>query len=107
MVWSKESRQSRDYGPEWEKLRPKVIARAKGMCEECARQGRTAPGKDVDHITSRAKAKVLRWSRAKTEALSNLQYLCRPCHKKKSAEETGKVYREPRPAIGLDGWPVE
>jgi 5-methylcytosine-specific restriction endonuclease McrA len=64
-------------------------------------------GRDVDHITSRAKAKVLRWSKAKTEALTNLQYLCRPCHKRKTAEETGKVYREPRPAIGLDGWPIE
>lgn len=107
MPWSKESRQSRDYGPEWEKARVKVIERAKGMCEECARQGRVSVGKDVDHIVSRAKAKVLRWSRAKTEALSNLQYLCRPCHKRKTAEETGKTYREARLAIGLDGYPIE
>lgn len=107
MPWSKESRQSRGYGAEWEKVRAKVIERAKGMCEECARQGRVAAGKDVDHITSRVKAKVLRWSTAKTEHPSNLQYLCTRCHDRKSAKETGRTYREPRPAIGLDGWPVE
>lgn len=106
MPWSKESRQSRGYGPEWEKARKQVIERAKGMCEECARQGRVGPGRDVDHIVSRAKAKVLRWSEARTEALSNLQYLCRTCHEEKTARETGRSY-QPKVATGLDGWPVE
>lgn len=107
MPWSKESRQSRGYGAAWTKTRAKVIERAKGLCEECKRNGRVTAGKDVDHVVSRAKAKVLGWSRARTEALANLQYLCRPCHLEKSAKETGRTYREPRPAIGEDGWPVE
>lgn len=107
MAWSKESRQSRGYGPEWTRLRTQVIERAKGMCEECARQGRVTMGRDVDHKVSKAKAKVLGWSKAKTESIANLQYLCVPCHKRKTAEETGRTYREPRPAIGLDGWPEE
>lgn len=107
MPWSKESRQSRGYGAEWTRLRAQVIARAKGMCEECARQGRVARGQDVDHITSRAKAKVLGWSVARTESLANLQYICRPCHLDKTAKETGRTYRAPRPAIGEDGYPIE
>ena len=107
MPWSKESRQSRGYGAEWEQVRAEVIARAKGMCEECARQGRVAMGKDVDHITSRAKAKVLGWSHARTENPRNLQYLCRPCHEAKTAQETGRTYRAPRPATGEDGYPIE
>lgn len=107
MPWSKESRQSRGYGAEWEKVRAKVIERAKGLCEECQRKGRVTRGKDVDHIVSRAQAEVLRWTEAKTEHPNNLQYLCRPCHLEKSAKETGRTYNEPRAATGLDGWPVE
>lgn len=107
MAWSKESRQSRGYGAEWEKVRRQVIERAKGLCEECARQGRVAQGRDVDHIVSKAKAKTLGWSQKKVDNLQNLQLLCHLCHQKKTAEETGRTYREPRPATGLDGWPVE
>lgn len=106
MAWSKESRHSRDYGPEWEKLRVVAIKRANHLCEECARHGRTTLGKDVDHIVSRAKAKTLRWPRSKTEHVSNLQYLCRDCHKAKTAEENGQTYR-PKVVIGEDGWPIE
>lgn len=107
MAWSKESRQSRGYGAEWEKVRSQVIERAKGLCEGCARQGRTTPGKEVDHKVPKAKAKVLGWSQAKTDHPNNLQYLCTPCHKRKTAEENGRTYNEPRPAIGLDGWAIE
>lgn len=107
MPWSKESRQSRGYDAEWDKVRKVVIERAKGMCEQCAKEGRVAQGKDVDHVVSKAKAKVLGWSRAKTDHPRNLQYLCRLCHDKKSAAETGRVYREPRPTFGEDGYPIE
>jgi 5-methylcytosine-specific restriction protein A len=107
MPWSKESRQSRGYGADWEKVRLVVIERAKGLCEKCAAEGKVAQGRDVDHIVSKAKAKAMRWSKAKTDHPSNLQYLCGPCHKRKSAEEEGRTYNEPRPRIGLDGYPVE
>jgi 5-methylcytosine-specific restriction protein A len=107
MAWSKESRQSRGYGPEWEAVRKVVIERAKGLCEKCAKEGRVTPGRDVDHIVNKAKAKAMRWSQAKMDHPSNLQYLCPPCHKRKTTEEKGHTYREPPPRIGLDGWPVE
>lgn len=106
MPWSKESRQDRGYGAEWAKIRKVVIERAKGMCEECARQGRVAMGKDVDHIVSRAKAKALRWTEAKTEGVANLQLLCVEHHKAKTAQEQGRTLK-PKVEIGLDGWPVE
>lgn len=107
MVWSKESRQSRGYGAEWEKVRQVVIKRAKGLCEKCQRNGRVVMGKDVDHVVSKAKAAAMRWSKARIDHPSNLQYICRPCHLEKTAKETGRTYREPTPEIGLDGWPVE
>lgn len=107
MVWSKESRQSRGYGADWEKVRLVVIERAKGLCERCQREGRVTAGKEVDHITSKAKARAMGWSQAKADHPRNLQFLCTPCHRKKTTEETGRTYREPRPTIGLDGYPVE
>lgn len=106
MAWSRESRQSRGYGAEWEKVRRVVIARAKGLCEECDRQGRVAMGRDVDHKVSKAKAARLGWHPSKIDHPSNLQFLCGPCHERKTAEETGRTYR-PKVEIGLDGWPVD
>lgn len=106
MPWSKESRQSRGYGAEWEKVRKLVIERAKGLCEKCDAEGRVARGRDVDHKVPKAQAKKLRWSDAKTDHPSNLWFLCKPCHDAKTAVENGQVYR-PRVEIGEDGWPVE
>lgn len=107
MAWSKESRQSRGYGAEWEKVRRVVIERAKGLCEKCQREGRVTAGKEVDHVVSKAKAKAMGWSQAKMDHPRNLQFLCTPCHERKTTEETGRTYREPRLAIGLDGYPIE
>lgn len=107
MAWSKESRQSRGYGPDWTKARKRVIERAKGMCENCARNGRVAMGRDVDHVVSKARAKVLGWTQARTDSIANLQYLCELCHKEKTAAEQGRMLKPAKVQIGLDGWPVE
>lgn len=107
MPWSNESRQSRGYGAEWEKVRKQVIARAKGLCEKCEREGKVAMGRDVDHVVSKAKAAALGWSQAKIDHPDNLQYLCTPCHKEKTAAEQGRTLRPPKVQIGLDGWPEE
>lgn len=104
MPWSKESRQSRGYGSQWVKIRKLVIERAKGLCEQCAKENRVAMGRDVDHVVSKAKALALRWKQDQIDALSNLQYLCGPCHDRKTTEENGGTYR-PKVEIGLDGWP--
>jgi len=106
MAWSKESRQSRGYGAEWEQVRKVVIKRAGGLCERCALKNRLALGKDVDHKTPKAKAKRMGWSEAKTDHPDNLWYICRNCHDRKTTEETGRTFR-PKVETGVDGWPKE
>lgn len=106
MTFSNESRHSRGYGTEWEKIRRLVIERDKGLCQACLAKGRVAMGRDVDHVVPKDKAKKLGWSDAQVNALSNLQYLCEPCHKAKTVKENGGVYR-PRPEIGVDGCPKD
>lgn len=106
MAWSKESRQSRGYGAQWEKIRKLAIERDKELCQPCQRKGRVSIGREVDHVVSKAKAAKLGWTKAQVDALSNLQCICTDCHKAKTAGETGKVYR-PKVQIGLDGCPKD
>lgn len=63
----------------WKKKRQLVINRAMGLCEACEREGRVTPGVEVDHI--------IPVSRGGDESLTNLQLLCVPCHRKKTANE--------------------
>lgn len=107
MVWGTLSRQARGYGKEWTALRKKVIERDKGLCQICLPKGRVHPGKDVDHKVSKARAKQLGWSKEQTEAMSNLWYVCREEHLKKTEEEQGKTKHAPKPQIGADGWPID
>lgn len=104
MAWSKESRQSRGYGAAWDRIRKVVMARDFGLCQPCRRRGLVTIATAVDHIISKAKAKTLRWSQARTDAESNLQAICQPCHDAKTEEEQGKVKRL-KTVPGADGWP--
>lgn len=104
--WGTKSRQERSYGAAWERLRKLTIARDKGLCQMCLKENRITPGKDVDHVVSRAEAKRRGWSEAATESLANTQYLCRSHHLAKTEEEQGKTKRPPKPTIGADGWPI-
>lgn len=106
MAWSKESRQSRGYGAEWERIRARVLKRDCGICQPCKKQGRIHAGTHVDHIVSKAKAAALGWTKEQIDAESNLQCINAECHKIKTIEETGKKYQPPV-KIGLDGWPVQ
>lgn len=69
----------RGYGGEWRKLREEVLDRDQGLCQECRRQGRITPGTDVDHIVPK--------SQGGSDAMTNLQVLCRDCHKRKTSRE--------------------
>lgn len=69
----------RGYGGEWRKLREEVLDRDQGLCQECKRQGRIMPGTDVDHIVPKAQGG--------SDSLSNLQVLCRECHRLKTKRE--------------------
>lgn len=106
MTWSKESRQSRGYGAAWDRIRKRVLERDCGLCQPCQRKGRVTLATAVDHIVSKAKAKLLRWSTARMDADENLQAICDPCHIAKTAEEQGKSAPQPKTTIGPDGWPI-
>lgn len=106
MAWGSKSRHERKYGAAWERLRKIVIERDKGLCQPCARKGLVTRFQAVDHIISRARAKQLGWSEARTENPSNCQAICEKCHSIKTEQEQGKTKHAPKPRIGADGWPI-
>lgn len=70
------SNKSPKLSGEWRKLR-NVIRQRSGM--RCQRCGVYDPNGEVDHILNRARGGL--------NHLSNLQFLCYPCHTAKTAEE--------------------
>jgi 5-methylcytosine-specific restriction protein A len=103
MAWSKESRQSRGYGKEWERTRTRILIRDAGICQPCLRQGRIHAGTHVDHIVSKAQAAKQGWTQAQVDDESNLQTINAECHKAKTVSDAG---HKVKPTIGPDGWPV-
>lgn len=97
MAWSKESRHKRGYGNAWDKLRKQILERDCGLCQVCATAGRVSIANAVDHIKPKTKGG--------TDAESNLQSICEPCHDIKTAADEGKTLR-PKVTIGADGWPI-
>jgi len=75
----KGTRHQRGYGATWERLRRVVIQRDSGLCQECLKHEDLTQGSDVDHITPK--------SQGGTDALDNLQLLCKSCHKRKTTDE--------------------
>lgn len=73
------SRHERGYGTDWDKLRRRILQRDRHLCQECLRQGRAVAAKTVDHIVPKA--------RGGTDDDYNLQSLCWPCHRSKTACE--------------------
>lgn len=108
MAWGTASRQSRGYGPAWDRKRKTILARDGGLCrcQQCRDSGAPLIASEVDHIISKAKAKSMGWSDARIEADSNLQSMHPDCHKRKTQEERGKRFT-PKQRIGEDGFPVE
>jgi 5-methylcytosine-specific restriction enzyme A len=106
MPWSNESRQSRGYGAEWEKIRKVVMERDKGLCQPSLREGKVVRATEVDHIVSKAKARQMGWSDEQINDPRNLQAISHEKHLEKTARETGRTYR-PKVRYGADGWPLE
>ncbi len=71
----------RGYGSPWRRLRKLIIKRDKGLCQSCLIKGLAQAGTHVDHITPK--------SQGGTNAMNNLQLLCKPCHQRKTAQEGG------------------
>ena len=80
-----ESSSKRGYGAFWQKLRLAVLERDDYLCVQCKAEGRVAPATDVDHILPK--------SYGGKDEMGNLQSLCKPCHKIKTAEEARVGYR--------------
>lgn len=83
----------RGYGREWRKLREIVLAR-EPLCRACRSRGHVTAAAEVDHITPKALGG--------TDAETNLQPLCAPCHRAKTAEDNRRMridasHHVPRP----------
>ncbi|CAN0622175.1 5-methylcytosine-specific restriction enzyme A [Burkholderia multivorans] len=77
------SRHQRGYDSKWVKLRKRILARDNGLCQVCRQAGRVTAASHVDHIVSKADGG--------TDAESNLQAICVPCHKAKTAGESARA----------------
>lgn len=97
MAWATTSRQSRGYGAAWDRLRKQILERDSYICQPCKRRAKIVIGNQVDHIKPKAQGG--------TDSEGNLEAICNDCHKAKTAQDNGKVYRS-KPRIGSDGWPL-
>ena len=78
-TWHRAPASQRGYGHDWVKLTKLVKRRDKGLCQECLRNGKYKPGRDVDHTVPKAQGG--------TDDPSNLELLCVPCHQRKTQRE--------------------
>jgi len=73
---------ARGYGWAWQKLRKRILERDCGLCCLCAKAGKVTLAVDVDHIVNKADGG--------DDRESNLQSLCRQCHREKTARESAR-----------------
>ena len=67
------------YPRNWTTIRQRVLERDNFLCQECKKNHRFVTGSEVDHIIPLCKNG--------SHALSNLQTLCKSCHRKKTRSE--------------------
>jgi len=68
----------------WKIVREKAMIRDLMMCCECRRNGISTLGEEVDHVIELQDRIDLAFD------LDNLEYLCKPCHSKKTKIEKAK-----------------
>lgn len=78
---------ARGYGWQWQQLRLVILQRDAYRCQACKLAGRITPARDVDHIENRAAWIRVHGSDEGLDHPSNLQSLCRDCHKAKTELE--------------------
>ena len=69
---------------------------AEPMCRHCLAKGIVTASVVPDHIVALVNGG--------TDADSNIQCLCEPCHRAKTSADLGHRHR---PRISADGWPEE
>ena len=72
---------NKNYGKEWRQIRHSYIT-ANPLCEECKKDGRLTPAKEVHHIKPLADGG--------THDDNNLLSLCKQCHSSITAREGGR-----------------
>ncbi|USD68125.1 HNH endonuclease [Vibrio sp. SCSIO 43136] len=77
------SRHERGYGSGWDRLKRIILKRDKHLCQLCLQKGRAVIATDVDHILPK--------SQGGTDDETNLQALCKRCHRSKTATERRKT----------------
>lgn len=80
---SRGSSTERGYGAAWRRARERVLSRDGGLCQPCLRGGFTKTATEVDHIVNKAEGG--------TDDDNNLQAICEPCHKAKTAQEAARA----------------
>ncbi|VVT52692.1 Phage-associated homing endonuclease [Kosakonia radicincitans] len=74
-----QSRHQRGYGSAWDVIRPRILKRDKGLCQEHLRKGQAVAAACVDHIIAKANGG--------TDEDSNLEALCWSCHARKTGRD--------------------
>lgn len=74
-----QSRHQRGYGTAWDKRRERVLKRDGYLCQQCLREGVVTTARTVDHIKPKA--------HGGTDEDANLESLCWPHHRAKTARE--------------------
>ena len=84
---SRGTRQQRGYDATWTKTRERILRRDQGLCQPCCKADppRITMATQVDHV-------IPKHDPFSTEDDGNLQSICTPCHRAKSAAE-GHVAR--------------
>ena len=90
------NRHARGYGYQWNKLRLIALERDHYLCKMCESMGRITTANTVDHIKAKAQNG--------TDSMDNLQSLCGPCHKAKTAREHSPALV---PGCDVDGLPID
>lgn len=89
---SRGNRHERGYGNEWSKARLRILQRDGGLCQICLSKGVVnycagrKYGAQVDHIIPKFEGG--------TDDDDNLQTVCVPCHKAKTASESARALKD-------------
>lgn len=70
--------------------------RNKPLCEHCIAKGKVEMAVEIDHIVALVNGGA--------DDETNMQCLCKECHRIKTAKDLGHVVRK---KIGIDGWPED
>ena len=102
MNWNRSSTaHQRTRGRKWRKIRERIFARDKHLCQPCRRKGKTTLAIIVDHIVALFEGG--------TDDEENLESSCKPCSDAKTAQESARAQGRSAPrarACDASGWPL-